>query len=122
MAIVLTTTARDLLTDAFVDELNNGTIEFQTVGDSEVATVTFGATAFGASTTGVATANAIASDTSATGGTIEHSTWKKSDTTEMVETTVTATGGGGDITIPTLTIGAGSTVGISSLTWTQPAS
>lgn len=118
----LSTTARNAACDALAALFNSGTIEFQTSGHNEVATCTFGATAFGAAVTGVATANAIASDTSATGGTIAHGHMKSSGGTALIDVTVTAVGGGGDITITNLVIGAGDTVSISSLTMTVPAS
>jgi hypothetical protein len=121
MAVVLGTTARDAACNAVVDLLDGGTIEFQTSGDVEVATLTLGSPAFGASSTGTATANAITSDTSATGGTIAKAVFKTSGAASLFTVSVTATGGGGDITLSSLVIGVGDTVAMSVYTHTQPA-
>ena len=122
MGVTLSTTARNAAADAIVDLLDGGTVEFQTSGHVEVATCTFGTPAFGAAAVGVATANTITSDTSATGGTIDHAHLVTSGAAEIVALTVTAVSGGGDIEITSLVVGAGDTVQITSLTWTQPAS
>lgn len=121
MAVVLETAARDAACNAVVDLLDGGTIEFQTSADAEVATLTLGTPAFGASASGTATANAITSDTSATGGVITKAVFKTSAAAALFTVSVTATGGGGDITLSSTTIGAGDTVAISSYTHTQPA-
>ena len=47
MAVTLETVARNAACNAVVDLLDGGTIEFQTSGDVEVATLTFGTPAFG---------------------------------------------------------------------------
>lgn len=121
MAVVLGAVARNAACDAVVDLLDGGTIEFQTAGAVEVATLTFGTPAFGPAATGTATANAITSDTSATGGTITQAVFKTSGAASLFTVSVTATGGGGDITLSSTTIGAGDTVALSSYTHTQPA-
>lgn len=121
MAVTLEATARNAACNAVVDLLDGGTIEFQTSGSAEVATLTLGNPAFGASATGTATANAIASDTSATGGTITKAVFKTSGAAALFSVSVTATGGGGDIELSSLAIGAGDTVALSSYTHTQPA-
>lgn len=119
----LTTEGRNLACDAVVDVLDTGFVVFETSGSVEVATCTFGATAFGASAAGVATANAITADSSATGGTIDHAEVQKSDNSEIFDPlTCTVTGGGGDIQLSSLVIGAGDTVSITSMTVTMPAS
>lgn len=121
MAVTLETAARNAACDAVVDLLDGGTIEFQTSGDVEVATLTLGTPAFGDAATGTATANAITSDTSATGGTIAKAVFKTSGAASLFSVSVTATGGGGDIELSSLAIGAGDTVALSSYTHTQPA-
>ena len=63
--------ARNGACNGIVDLLNNGTIVFETSGDAEVATCTFGATAFGDAAAGVATAHATQRISDAAGGTIE---------------------------------------------------
>lgn len=121
MTLVLETVARNAACNAVVDLLDGGTIEFQTSGSVEVATLTFGTPAFGAAAAGVATANAITSDTSATGGTITKAVFKNSVAASQFTVSVTATGGGGDIELSSVAIGSGDTVAMSSYTHTQPA-
>ena len=121
MAVTLETVARNAACNAVVDLLDGGTIEFQTSGDVEVATLTFGTPAFGDASVGTATANAITSDTSATGGTITKAVFKTSASAALFSVSVTVTGGGGDIELSSVAIGSGDTVAISSYTHTQPA-
>ncbi|HPU86334.1 MAG TPA: hypothetical protein PLE60_13480 [Candidatus Latescibacteria bacterium] len=120
--MTLETTARNAACNAVVDLLNSGDVQFQTSGGNEVATCTFGATAFGDATAGVATANAITADPHAAGGTIGKAVLRTSAGATLATLTVTAVGGGGDIEITSLAIGVGDSVSISSLTVTQPAS
>ena len=126
MATTLETSARNAAANAVVDLVDAGagagTIEIQTSGDVEVATLTFSDPAFDDAAAGVATANAITSASSATGGTAAKFVVKDSNGTAVFSGTVTATSGGGDIELSSTTIGAGSTVSLSSLTYTQPAS
>ena len=118
----LETGARNAACDAVVDLIDAGgagTIVFETVGDVEVATLTFSATAFGAASVGVATAAAITSDTSATGGTVAQASIYSGGATKILEATVAVSGS--DIDLSSLTVGAGDTVSMSALTITQPA-
>lgn len=123
MAVTHPTAVRDEICDVIVDALDSGLIELQTSGDVEVATLTLNATAFddagsaGGNSDGVATANAITSDSSATGGTVAKGELQESDTTPRVLFSVTATGGGGDMEIPGVSIGEASTVSCSALTY-----
>lgn len=119
--MTLTTPGRNAACDGFVDTLNTGTIVFETVGNSEVATCTFPNPAFGAAVVGVATAGTIVDDTSATGGVVDHAHLKTSAAADQASCTCTVTGGGGDFELTSLTIGAGDTVSVTSLTVTQPA-
>ena len=128
MALTHTTATRNAMADAVVDRIDLGTTDttgdlvIQTSGDVEVATLSWTATpAFGAATGGVATMNAINDDTSATGGTAAKFKFQDRDNTEVVSGSVTATGGGGDIELSSVVIGAGDTVSITSLTYTAPA-
>lgn len=120
----LETAARDAACNAIVDLIDAGsgagTLQFETSGDVEVATLTFSATSFGAASAGVATANAITSDTNAAGGTIAKASAYDSNSNKVVELTVGTSGA--DINVSSLTIGAGDTVSVSSLTITVPAS
>lgn len=123
-AITHTTATRNTLADTVVDLIDVGTTNPQgqlvimTSGDVEVATLNMSNPAFGAAAAGVATASAISDDTSATGGTAALFKLVDRDGTEIVRGTVTATGGGGDIELSSVSIGAGDTVSISSLTYT----
>lgn len=120
----LETAARNAAADAIVDLLDAGagagTLEFETSGDVEVATLTFSDPAFGSAAAGVATASAITDDTNATGGTIAQASFYDSDSNKVLEATVGTSGA--DINLSSLTVGAGDTVSISSLTLTVPAS
>jgi archaellin len=121
MAITHGTSARNAAADAVVDAIDAGgagTLQLQTSGGTLVATLTFGATAFGAASSGVATANAITADPSAAGGTTTKGVIKSGAGTVIINFTVTATGGGGDIELNNTTIAAGSNVSLSSLTYT----
>jgi hypothetical protein len=119
MAVTHATALRTTLADAAVDAIDAGgagTLEFLTSGDAEVATLTFSATAFGAASAGVATANAITSDTSATGGTVAKWQIKNGSGTPIIFGAAGTSGS--DINLSSLSVGAGDTVSISSLTYT----
>lgn len=120
----LTTSARNAAANAVVDLIDGGsgagTLQFETSGDVEVATCTFSDPAFGNASTGVATANSITSDTNATGGTVAQASAYDSDSNKVIEFSVSTSGA--DIDMSSLTVGAGDTVSVSSLTVTMPAS
>ncbi len=120
MATTLSTNARNASADGVVDLLDGGTIQLQTSGNVEVATLTFGTPAFGAASSGVATANSITSDSSATGGTVTKAKFYTSGAAQVLECAVGTSGS--DINLDSTTISAGVTVAITSLTYTQPAS
>ncbi len=122
MAVTHVAALRDTLCNAAVDAIDNGgtgTLEFVTSGDVEVATCTFSATAFGASSGGTATASAITDDTNATGGTVAKFQIKDGVGTAIIFGNVQTSGG--DINLSSLSVGAGDTVSVSSLTYTAPA-
>jgi hypothetical protein len=122
-----TASVRDALCNHIVDQLDGGTIELQlTAGGTEVATLTFDTPAFdaagsaGGNSTGVATAEAITSDTNATGNAspITYAQLKASDTTVILQCDVsTIAAGTGAIQLSSTTIGASDTVSMSSLTY-----
>lgn len=124
MAVTHPTGVRNAIADLVVDRIDAGaaagTLEMQTSGDVEVATLTFSDPAFGAASSGTATASAITQDSSATGGTIAKARAKDSDGNEVFACSVTATGGGGDITLNSVVVSAGQAVAVSSLTYTAP--
>jgi hypothetical protein len=123
MALTLATTMRDAIADAVDTRVGaSATMEFQTSGDVEVATLTLGNPAFGASSSGVITLSGTPlSDTNATGGTMAKFVIKSGGTTtEITGTTATS---GGDINFAGgLTVGAGDTLTLTSFTITCPAS
>jgi hypothetical protein len=122
MAITLNAVARNAAADAVVGLLDGGNILFQTAGDAQVAELTFGTPAFGAASNGVATANAITPDTSTIAGTITKFQVRTSANAVVFSGTVTAVGGGGDITLTSTTFANGETLSLSSFTYTQPSS
>jgi hypothetical protein len=85
-----------------------------------LAELTMNATAFGASSGGVLTANAITSDASAdaTGTAGWARLWQSNGTTPIIDLTVTATGGGGEVQFSTTSFVATNTVSLSSFTIT----
>lgn len=124
MATTHTTAARNTIADtvtALVDANGIGKLVIMTSGDVEVATLTMSATAFGAAASGTCNANAITDDTNATGGTAALYKITDGADTEIFRGSVTATGGGGDLQLSSVNIGAGDTVSISSFSYTAPA-
>lgn len=134
MALTLPTASRNAMCDALVDRFDlgagAGTIEIRsgtrptTANDAAtgtvLATVTLIDPAFGASSAGVATLSDPAAVTGAAAGT---ATWFRGlDSTgaTVLDGSVTATGGGGDLTLATTTISAGLTVDVTGGTITQP--
>ena len=124
MSVTHAVAVRTGIADFVVDQLDEGTppgkIIMQTSGGVTVATLTFANTAFGAASAGVATAAAIVSDTNAVGGTIAKAELRNAAGTAKVLCSVTATGGGGDITLSSVIVSAGQTVSMSSMTYTAP--
>jgi len=124
MAVTHPTAVRNGIADFVVDQLDEGTppgvLVLQTSGDVTVATLTFSNPAYGAAAAAVATANAITSDTNAVGGTMAKARQRNAAGTDKIICSVTATGGGGDITFNSVVVSAGQTVAMTSLTYTAP--
>lgn len=127
MALTHVTAVRNAMADACVDVIDTGTtdangdLEIMTSGDAEVATLECSNPAFGAAAGGTATAATISDDTNAAGGTAALFRFKDRDNGEVFRGTVTATGGGGDIELSSVAIGATDTVSISSFTYSASA-
>jgi hypothetical protein len=125
MAVTHSTAARNAATDA-VTNLLGGTAKlvFRLSGTvsapgTAVATLSMSATAFGAASTGTATANAITSDTNATGNAspVATATLQTGAGTVVIHCAVAASGS--DINMTNgLTVASGDTVSCSSLTYT----
>ena len=135
MSITLPTATRTALCDLFVDRFDAGagagTIQIRSgtrpASANEAATGTLLATvtlidpAFGAASSGAATVADPVSVTAAATGT---ATWWRgldSNAAVVCDGKVTATGGGGDLTLATVELVSGFTVDITGGTITMPA-
>ncbi len=126
MAVTHSTAARNAATDAVTALIStSGNLVFRISPSSvaspgtAVATLPLSATAFGASSSGTATANAITSDTNATGNAspVAFATLQTSGGTIVIHCAVAASGS--DINMTNgLTVASGDTVTCSSLTYT----
>ena|SRR5688572_8308275 len=138
MATRISTAAAKAACDAVVDLLDGGAgagyIEIRTgsqpatvataASGTLLGTLTLSDPAFGNATTAspsVATASAITSDTNAdASGTAGWFRGYDSSNTAIIDGSITATGGGGDMTLDTVTIVAGGTIAVSSWTISHP--
>ena len=124
MAVTHPTAFRDTVADLVDSTLSTtAKLKFRLTGTAgspgtAVATLSFGNPAFGASSSGVITANAITSDTNATGNAsaVATATLETGGGTVVVHCAVAASGSDINLT-GGLTIGAGDTVSCSSLTY-----
>lgn len=134
MAIALEVAARNAAADAVMALVDAGSgagkIKIRTgarpasgaaSAGTVLAVLTFSDPATGAAASGVDTASAITQDSSADAtGTAEHFEVTDSDDNIVYRGSVTATGGGGDMTLVTTSIVATQPVQITSFTYTQP--
>ena len=138
MATRISTAAAKAELDALTALLNSGTVEVRTgsqpatVGTAAsgtlLGTLTLNGTAFGAATTAspsVATANAITSDSSAdatgTAGWFRVYRSAGNGGAATVDGSITATGGGGDMELDTVSIVAGGVIAVSAYTLSMPS-
>lgn len=138
MTVVISDALRSVIADATVDLYDGGVLEIRSGaapgpnaadGGSLLASMTLPTPAFGAASAGAAAKSGTWSDTSADNtGTAQHFRMKRSgdagsadSTKSRIEGSVTATGGGGDLTLDNTSIVAGQTVTISTFTVTKPA-
>jgi hypothetical protein len=89
-----------------------------TAGGSALATIVLPATPF-TSGTGAVTLNGTWSVAASDTGTAAH--YRLTNGSDIEEGTITATGGGGDLTLDNTSIATGQTVSITSWTRTMPA-
>lgn len=123
--MILETIARNALADAFDALVNTGsgtaTFVLETSADAEVASFDLQNPAFGAANTGVITLEGTPiQDTNAAGGTVAQGSIYNRNNDKVSESVAGLSGE--EITMSSLTIGAGETVTLTSLTVTQPAS
>lgn len=125
MAVTHSTAARNAATDAVIALIGaNGRLAFRLSGTvsapgTVVALLPLSATAFAAAVSGTATANAISSDTNATGNAspVATATLQTNGGTVVIHCQVAASGS--DINMTNgLTVASGDTVSCSSLTYT----
>lgn len=128
----ISTAARNAMVDAFTALIDTGSDLFirtgaaptnTSDGDSGtlLATLALNATPFGAASSGVATAGSITSETNApNSGTMGHYRIKNNAGTVVCQGDVGLSGA--DINFDSVTVVAGGTVALTSLTVTQPAS
>ena len=125
MAVTHSTAARNAATDAVTALIGaSGNLKFRLAGNvgapgTAVATLPLSATAFGASSSGTATANAITTDSNATGNAspVATATLETAAGTVVIHCEVAASGS--DINMSNgLTVAAGDQVSCSSLTYT----
>lgn len=120
MTIGLAAAAANAAVNAITALLDSGGyLQFQTSAGAEVSKNTFATDSFGAASGGVATANAIASDATTVAGTVTKCHAKTAANAVVFQATVTATGGGGDITMPSTTFANNETLSVTSMTLTQ---
>ena len=128
MAITLEDTSRNASVDARVDQIDvgagaNGQVKIiDQDGTTVLCTVDLPNPCFGDSAAGTATANAISDATASASGTATTYEVFDADGNKLWSGTITATGGGGDMTITNTNIANGDTVSIDSWTHSQPAS
>lgn len=128
MAVTHSTAMRNTLADAVDTAIGtSGKLVFRlsgTVGSpgTAVATLPLSATAFGAASGGTITANAITSDTNATGNASPVATATLQTSADVVVVHCAVAASASDINMTGgLTVGAGDTVSCSSLTYSAPA-
>ena len=135
MTLSLANAVRTLMCDALVDSLDAGaaagTIKIYdgtrpanpnaAITGTLLATVTCIDPAFGAASNGVATLSDPAAVTAVATGTATHFRAADSDGNAKFDGSVTATGGGGDLTLATTSITSGLSVDLTGGTITVPA-
>ena len=131
MTTRISTGARNAAATAIATLLDGGSIEIRTgaqpatpgtaASGTLLGTLTLSSPAFGAAATGVVTANAVTSDSSADNtGTAGWFRAYSSTSTAVIDGSITATGGGGDMTLDSISIIAGGVIACTSWTITMP--
>lgn len=128
MPIILTTNTRNVATNSIVDLIDSGStnptgsINIYTTGLSVLlVTLNFSNPAFGNSLNGVATGNPVTNGVALASGTASIFTAVNRNGVEIFRGTVSATGGGGDIELSSVSIATSQIISINSTTFTMPA-
>lgn len=125
MAVTHITAVRNVLADAVVDRIDQGSANatgkvaiLESSGPTLLAELDFQNPAFGAAAGGTATANAIDDDTSANNsGTADVGELRDRDDAVQVNCSVGATSSGEDIELSSVAITSGDTVSLSSMVY-----
>lgn len=129
MALTHSVTIRNALTDLVVDAIDGGSgdaagdLVITNASGTELAVLLCSSPAFddagsaGGNSDGVATAESISPDTNASAGTAAIFLFRNKSNTEIFRGTVTATGGGGDLELSSVSFGSGDTVSITAFTY-----
>ncbi|ULQ45880.1 hypothetical protein JN531_012295 [Flagellatimonas centrodinii] len=128
MAISHSNAARNAMADAVDAQVNTGSADasgdfvlIASGGPTDLVSIVLQDPAFGAAASGVITlAGTPLSNTASATGTTDTFEIRDKDNGVVIDGTVTATGGGGDVEIDNTSIASGQTVELSSLTWTAP--
>jgi hypothetical protein len=124
MSVAHTLQVRTAIADLIVDKLDAGAapgkLVFRSSTGVAVATLPLSRPAFGDAVDGVAIAGPIGDDPAAIGGRVAKATLHDGFDNQVLSCTVTEIGGGGDIELNTLQIGAGISVTVSLLRYTAP--
>lgn len=133
MTISLATARRNAACDGITARANSGYLRIYagsvpananaSLGAATLlGTCGFGATAFGAASGGTATANAISNDSAAdaTGTATFFRVFESDGTTVVLQGSVSASGGGGDLILTPADVVAGVQIAITSITLTVP--
>lgn len=122
MAITLPTATRNTLADAIDTLVGTAGVLVYMDDTTDIASFSLDNPAFGAASTGTITLAAVSATTGITNGTVDKFEVRTSGATVIYSGTITATGGGGDITVDNTNITTGQTVNLTSHTFTIPAS
>lgn len=128
MPITLTTNTRNVATNSIVDLIDTGTvnptgsINIYTTGlNLLLVTLNFSNPAYGNSLNGVATGNPVTNGVALASGTASIFTVVNRNGVEIFRGTVSATGGGGDIELSSVSIATSQIISINSTTFTMPS-
>lgn len=126
MAVTHSTAARNAIVTAVAALLNAGSantagiFRFRSAANAVIAGLALSNPAVASPSSGVGTFNAISPDTNAAGGTIASATLEDRDRAVVITINDIRTTVGGDMQGNSLTISAGATVAIQSLSYVAP--